>query len=149
MEARRALSGEVMSAKTWARLHNRKDNLYKNDNPKLPVLQPWVNTTKKNSQRYVLERNPYYHRIDKRGQQLPYIDIVEMTIVGGGLVAAKANAGEVDLQARGLNFPDISILKKGEVETLRAQENGNKNTKDLLIIGGMIVLALAVIKSSK
>jgi peptide/nickel transport system substrate-binding protein len=39
-----------------------------------------------------------------------------MTIVSGGLVAAKANAGEVDLQARGLDFPDISILKKGEAD---------------------------------
>ena len=37
-----------------------------------------------------------------------------MTIVSAGLIAAKANASEVDLQARGLDFPDISILKKGE-----------------------------------
>jgi peptide/nickel transport system substrate-binding protein len=37
-----------------------------------------------------------------------------MTVVGAGLVAAKSNAGEADLQARGLDFRDISILKKGE-----------------------------------
>ena len=102
--------------RTWAALHNGKDNMYKFDNPNLPTLQPWMNASKAESSRKLFVRNPYYHRIDKRGQQLPYIDIVEMTIVGGGLVAAKANAGEVDLQARGLNFPDISILKKGEVD---------------------------------
>ncbi|MEM1075368.1 MAG: ABC transporter substrate-binding protein [Pseudomonadota bacterium] len=102
--------------RTWAALHNDKDNMYKFDNPNLPTLQPWMNASKTDSSRKLFVRNPFYHRIDTRGVQLPYIDIVEMTIVGGGLIAAKANAGEVDLQARGLSFPDISILKKGEVD---------------------------------
>tara|TARA_R110002095_G_scaffold174794_1_gene152183 strand:- start:98 stop:616 length:519 start_codon:yes stop_codon:yes gene_type:complete len=99
--------------KSWAALHNRVDNMYKFDNPHLPTLQPWINASGRAS-RQIFVRNPYYHRVDARGLQLPYIDIVEMNIVGGGLIAAKANAGEVDLQARGLDFPDISILKKGE-----------------------------------
>ena len=102
--------------RTWAALHNDMDNMYKFDNPDLPTLQPWMNASKAESSRKLFVRNPYYHRVDARGVQLPYIDIVEMTIVGGGLIAAKANAGEVDLQARGLDFPDISILKKGEVD---------------------------------
>ncbi|MEM9578634.1 MAG: ABC transporter substrate-binding protein [Pseudomonadota bacterium] len=102
--------------RTWAALHNGLDNMYKFDNPELPTLQPWMNASTGKSSRNLFVRNPYYHRIDARGVQLPYIDIVEMTIVGGGLIAAKANAGEVDLQARGLDFPDISILKKGEMD---------------------------------
>lgn len=104
-------------ANSWAALHNRVDNMYKNDNPELPTLQPWISkTTGKKASRYIFARNPYYHRIDANGVQLPYIDTVEMSIVGGGLVAAKSNAGETDLQARGLDFRNISILKKGEVE---------------------------------
>lgn len=102
--------------RTWAALHNDLDNMYKFDNPDLPTLQPWLNASGTKSSRHVFVRNPYYHRIDARGVQLPYIDVVEMTVVGGGLIAAKANAGEVDLQARGLDFPDISILKKGETD---------------------------------
>lgn len=102
--------------RTWAALHNDMDNLYKFDNPELPTLQPWINASTSQSSRQLFVRNPYYHRIDKQGVQLPYIDVVEMTVVGGGLIAAKANAGEVDLQARGLDFPDISILKKGEAD---------------------------------
>ncbi|MEM6889493.1 MAG: ABC transporter substrate-binding protein [Pseudomonadota bacterium] len=102
--------------RTWAALHNDKDNLYKFDNPELPTLQPWVNATVNQSSRNLFVRNPYFHRVDARGTQLPYIDVIEMTVVAGGLVAAKANAGEVDLQARGLDFPDISILKKGEAD---------------------------------
>lgn len=102
--------------KSWAALHNRRDNLYKFDNPALPTLQPWINASTNKTSRQLFVRNPYYHRVDARGVQLPYIDVVEMNIVGGGLIAAKANAGEVDLQARGLDFPDISILKKGEAD---------------------------------
>jgi peptide/nickel transport system substrate-binding protein len=100
----------------WAALHNKVDNMYKFDNPELPTLQPWVAATKGQSSRRVFVRNPYYHRIDTKGVQLPYIDVVEMTVVGAGLVAAKSNAGEADLQARGLDFRDISILKKGEAD---------------------------------
>ncbi|NNE53975.1 MAG: ABC transporter substrate-binding protein [Sulfitobacter sp.] len=112
-----ALKKETRKArvKSWAALHNRRDNMYKFDNPALPTLQPWINASGRTS-RQIFVRNPYYHRIDARGVQLPYIDVVEMSIVGGGLVAAKTNAGEVDLQARGLDFPDISILKKGEAD---------------------------------
>ncbi|MCP3877229.1 MAG: ABC transporter substrate-binding protein [Sulfitobacter sp.] len=102
--------------KSWAALHNKRDNMYKFDNPALPTLQPWINSSDKDSSRKLFVRNPYFHRIDSRGVQLPYIDVVQMTVVGGGLIAAKANAGEVDLQARGLDFPDVAILKKGEAD---------------------------------
>lgn len=102
--------------KSWAALHNKLDSMNKFDNPEQPTLQPWVNASVNGRSRQIFVRNPYYHHIDARGVQLPYIDVVEMTIVNSGLIAAKANAGETDLQARGLNFPDISILKKGEVD---------------------------------
>ncbi len=100
--------------RTWAALHNRVDEMYKFDNPELPTLQPWLNTSETGNSRATFERNPFFHRVDSNGVQLPYIDQVEMTIVSGGLVAAKTNAGETDLQARGLSFRDIAILKKGE-----------------------------------
>ncbi|OAN90735.1 ABC transporter substrate-binding protein [Sulfitobacter geojensis] len=111
------LAEEVRRArvKSWAALHNKRDSMYKFDNADQPTLQPWINASGRSS-RKLFVRNPFYHRIDTRGVQLPYIDVVNMTIVGGGLVAAKANAGEVDLQARGLDFPDVSILKKGEAD---------------------------------
>ena len=64
--------------------------------------------------RFVFERNPYYHRVDATGQQLPYIDRVILDVAAGGLMAAKANAGETDLLSRGLSMSDIPILKEGE-----------------------------------
>lgn len=120
--------------KSWAALHNKLDSMNKFDNPQLPTLQPWINASGR-TQRQLFVRNPYYHRIDKRGVQLPYIDVVEMNIVGGGLIPAKANAGEVDLQARGLDFPDISILKKGE------SDGGNYRT---LLWGSGVASQIAI-----
>ncbi|WP_170385320.1 ABC transporter substrate-binding protein [Ruegeria atlantica] len=113
---------EDARVKSWAALHNKLDNLYKYDNHELPTLQPWLNASSGKKIRHNFVRNPYYHRIDSKGVQLPYIDVVEMEIVAPGLVAAKANAGETDLQGRGLAFRDASILKKGE-------EVGNYKTR--------------------
>lgn len=113
-----ALAEEVEDnrVKSWAALHNKLDNMYKFDNHELPTLQPWINSTSGKKIRHLFVRNPYYHRIDAKGVQLPYIDVVEMEIVSSGLVAAKSNAGEADLQARGLGFRDIPILRKGEAD---------------------------------
>src|SRR5690606_2630678 len=61
-------------------------------------------------------RNPYYHRVDKDGNQLPYVDQVVMTVADGKIIPAKTQAGEANLQARGIGFSDITVLKKGEAQ---------------------------------
>lgn len=104
----------VEKVRNWAALHNRRDNMYKFDNIDMPTLQPWINRTASPAAQYVFERNPYYHRVDRAGRQLPYIDRVMMPVADGRLIAAKANAGETDLQARGLSFSDITVLRQGE-----------------------------------
>ncbi|MGD9866174.1 MAG: ABC transporter substrate-binding protein [Pseudodonghicola sp.] len=111
-----AAAVEEERVKSWAALHNKLDNMYKFDNSALPTLQPWMNATSGKKIRHLFVRNPYFHRVDTNGVQLPYIDVVEMEIVAGGLIAAKANAGEADLQGRGLDFRDIAILRKGEAD---------------------------------
>jgi len=100
--------------RNWARGHNNKDNMYRFDNPDLPTLQPWVNTVRPPADRFVGVRNPYFHRIDAAGRQLPYIDRVELMVVADKLIAVKAGTGESDLQARGLDFKDYTFLKQNE-----------------------------------
>lgn len=100
--------------RNWAALHNRKDNQYKNDNPKLPTLQPWITRTKPPAQRFVFDRNPYFHRVDTKGRQLPYIDQVIVNVAGSQIIPGKTGAGESDLQARYIHFSDYTFLKKGE-----------------------------------
>lgn len=98
----------------WARLHNQMDSIDDNDNPALPTLQPWVATTAMPANRFVFKRNPHFHRVDAAGVQLPYIDAIEVAITDSGLVSAKTAAGDSDLQARGLSFGDITVLKANQ-----------------------------------
>lgn len=99
--------------RNWAGLHTRFGHQYKFDNPDLPTLQPWVCVTPAPSERFVFERNPYFHRVDSRGQQLPYLDRVIMNIASSGLIPAKAGAGESGLQARYLRLDNYPFLMEG------------------------------------
>jgi peptide/nickel transport system substrate-binding protein len=98
----------------WSQIHNRLDNMYQFDNPELPTLQPWMNTTKPPADRFTAERNPYFHRVDEKGQQLPYIDRVVLAVSDAKLIPAKTGAGESDLQARDIQFNNYTFLKKHE-----------------------------------
>lgn len=99
-------------ARNWAQLHNRLDNQYRNDNPDLPTLDPWVLQTKAPAQRFMFKRNPFYHRQDTAGRQLPYLDEVAMTVADPKIVAVKTGAGESDLQARYLSFDNYTFLRQ-------------------------------------
>jgi peptide/nickel transport system substrate-binding protein len=114
--SKKAAEGDKSGAsrRGWAAVHNREDNMYQFDNPALPTVQPWMNTTKPPADRFVAARNPYFHRVDANGRQLPYIDRVILAVAEGKLIPAKAGAGESDLQARDLQFNNYTFLKKGE-----------------------------------
>ena len=98
----------------WAALHNKLNAMYRDDNPELPTLDPWVLKTKPPALRYVFERNPYYFRVDTAGRQLPYIDQVTLSLADGKIIPAKTAAGESDLQARYLSFDDYTFLRQSE-----------------------------------
>ncbi|MDA0342039.1 MAG: ABC transporter substrate-binding protein, partial [Proteobacteria bacterium] len=100
--------------RSWAALHNANDNMYNFDNPDLPTLQPWLNSFRPPQQQFIFPRNPYFHRVDTAGQQLPYIDRVLMNIADTKLIPAKAAAGESDLQARYLFMSHYPFLKQAE-----------------------------------
>ena len=110
------LKAKVKEAGTrnWAGMHVRMSRMYKATNPDLPTLQPWYNTVLPPSDRFVFQRNPFFHRVDQEGNQLPYIDRVIVNITSASLVAAKTGAGDADLQARYLTFEDYTFLKEGE-----------------------------------
>ncbi len=105
---------EDANARDWGALHTRMQRQRRPENPELPTLQAWRNTTPPPSTRFVFERNPYFHRVDPEGRQLPYIDRMIMSVVSKDVIAAKAGTGEADLQARYLQFSDVPYLKRGE-----------------------------------
>ncbi len=98
----------------WGALHERKSRQFRPENPALPTLDPWRNTTPLPSEVFVFERNPYYHRVDENGRQLPYIDNLRLSVVSSQLIPAKVGAGDSDLQARYLRFDNFTFLKVAE-----------------------------------
>jgi peptide/nickel transport system substrate-binding protein len=97
--------------RNWMGVHISKDRPYKATNPDLPTLQPWLNSTYPPSDRFIFKRNPFYHRVDQNGRQLPYIDSIAINIASSKLVPAKTGANESDLQARYLRMDNYTFLK--------------------------------------
>jgi peptide/nickel transport system substrate-binding protein len=84
------------------------------DNVDLPTLQPWRLTTPSPAERFVAERNEYFHRVDANGEQLPYLDRFILDVVDSRLIPIKTGAGDADLQSRGLAFRDYTFLRESE-----------------------------------
>ncbi len=101
-------------SRDWVQLYLRKDRLDDSDDPAMPTLQPWMQTTESPAQRFVAVRNPYFYRVDSKGQQLPYLDRFILQVVDPKLIPIKTGAGETDLQARHLFFKDYTFLKQSE-----------------------------------
>jgi peptide/nickel transport system substrate-binding protein len=105
---------KAQKQRTWAGLFNKLSNAYRNDNPDLPTLEPWVLRTKPPADRLTFERNPYFHRVDAVGRQLPYIDRVSLVIADSKIIPAMTGEGASDLQARYLRFDNYTFLKQAE-----------------------------------
>lgn len=101
-------------SRDWVQLFLRKDRLSESDNPDMPTLQPWMQTTWPPADRFTAVRNPNFHRIDAQGQQLPYLDRLIFLVVDPKLIPIKTGAGEVDLQARHLFFNNYTFLTQAE-----------------------------------
>jgi len=86
-------------------------------NPELPVLQPWRNTTLPTATTMIFERNPYYWKIDPAGNQLPYIDRIAHTLVENReVITMKAVSGEIDMQTRHISLPDYTLLMENRAK---------------------------------
>lgn len=77
-----------------------------------PVLDPWQLTVPYGgTTQVVLERNPYYFKVDPEGRQLPYIDRVTFDIMGDQqAIVLKAINGELDMQNQRLNGLETRIV---------------------------------------
>ncbi|TCO79599.1 peptide/nickel transport system substrate-binding protein [Plasticicumulans lactativorans] len=121
--------------RNWVSLHDRMSRWYRPENPDLPTLGPWINTTAPPAERFVFVRNPYYHRVDSAGRQLPYIDSFVLDMSTTSLIPVKAGANAADLQARYLRFEDYPFLKEAEQRhpfDVRLWERGQGSTIAIL-----------------
>ncbi|MGP4015874.1 ABC transporter substrate-binding protein [Saccharopolyspora sp. 5N708] len=71
-------------------------------NPEMPTLYPWkLMTSLGTSNRVILERNPYYWKVDPEGSQLPYIDrVVFAVLLDEEVMLTRALNGDFDMHMR-------------------------------------------------
>ncbi len=98
----------------WRLLHIKMSRQQRPENPDLPTLEPWHPTIAPPAEQFIFERNPYFHRVDENGQQLPYIDRLILNVSSPDIIAAKTATGESELQFVGLDFSDYTLLKEAE-----------------------------------
>ena len=102
---------QVEGVETWAELFEVKAD---NDNPDRPNLSMW-RLVEATSERAVLERNPYYWKVDSAGNQLPYVDRVVLEIVGSTeVVTMRTLAGQYDFTIFHLDLSDYPTLASNE-----------------------------------
>ncbi|WP_172296435.1 ABC transporter substrate-binding protein [Pseudoruegeria sp. HB172150] len=115
--------GEVEAPNRWA-------------NADRPTLDPWVvvgDGYTAGSTQVVMERNPYFWQVDTEGNQLPYIDALEMNVAQDNqAIVLEAIAGNIDMQRRRIsglaNKPVFAEnAEKGGFEILD-MINSNSNT---------------------
>ena len=112
---------EVLGLDLWYRLFQRKADLH--ENTKLPTVRPWIVTVPPPDTRMVVERNPYYWKVDPAGNQLPYIDRITFPVVQNQeILNFKAMTGAVDMQARHIDMSKYTLFmesrKKGKYRVL-------------------------------
>lgn len=94
-------------------LMNRYNTSTRLHYPDMPTIGPWMVTSYVPDQLATLERNPYYWKVDTAGNQLPYIDGLQVEIASGPVseqVALKAIAGELDMQVRDISLQDVPLI---------------------------------------
>ncbi|NPV06981.1 MAG: ABC transporter substrate-binding protein [Anaerolineae bacterium] len=99
---------------TWTDLFGAKTAFA--NNPGTPDFMPWNPTNYVDAPVQVWERNPYYYKVDPAGNQLPYINRLERTLLPDAeAILLKAIAGEADFESRRIeNVQNYPVVKENE-----------------------------------
>ncbi|BBE31499.1 peptide ABC transporter substrate-binding protein [Tepiditoga spiralis] len=118
------LEKEKLDEKSWGKLFQRKWQSSPWNHRKdigYPVLDPYVVVEKPSDNVTIFERNPYYFKVDEKGNQLPYIDKVRYeSISNQELMNMKIMSGELDFTIN-TSLGDLALYKANE-------EKGKYNT---------------------
>ena len=99
----------------WIEYYN--DRTQYNLNVGKPSIAPWKFTNPLGEQVVLSERNPYFWAVDPAGNQLPYLDGIQLTLVEntevGTLMAAQ---GEIDMQGRHIQLDRYIPLRESRAD---------------------------------
>ncbi len=104
--------------KTWAELFRLKISPY--ETPERPGMAAWVAApgSRMSDQIFKLVRNPYFVGVDKAGNQLPYLDGVDIKFFADvNALNLAAIAGELDQQERHVQLVNYPVLKEASQKT--------------------------------
>ncbi|MGE0223737.1 MAG: ABC transporter substrate-binding protein [Acetobacteraceae bacterium] len=100
-------------------------------NKELPTIAAWMMVQPVNTQTWVLERNPYYYAVDTAGNQLPYIDRIQLALAENPeVINLRAIAGEYDYMERFMDLAKLPVFLEN------AQRGGYKVHLDPGFNGG-------------
>ncbi len=101
--------------KTWAELFASKKN--QAENPERPGMAAWIPTSRVSDPVLILKRNPYYVGVDEQGNQLPYIDEIDMLFFADAqALNLAAISGTFDEQERQINLMNYPVFKANEAK---------------------------------
>ncbi len=103
---------------SWVQLHTKFDlsmwGYMHTETLNLPKLTDWL-AVEATDQRAFMQRNPYYWKVDAAGNQLPYIDNLDYTVVADReTVNLKVIAGQSDYQCESLEMGKLALYKQNE-----------------------------------
>ena len=107
-------------AKQWANVFNKVDiTNWENTNSAsigFPRLYPWLFNSKTETVATFV-RNPYYFKVDTAGNQLPYVDTLQSTLVEDiEMVTLKTIAGEVDFSRESASLIKMPLYRENEAK---------------------------------
>ena len=103
----------------WANFFNSVDvtnwDMYVEQAIGFPQLSPWI-LTEMTEGAVILERNPYYFKVDPNGQQLPYIDdCISTRVDNSDMVNTRGIAGDADFLRQDPSLAMVPLFKENEV----------------------------------
>ncbi len=94
--------------------HKNKRYHYLPLDPECPTAASYVPVTV-TSNRRTFERNPYYWKVDTAGNQLPYIDRLEVDVIESmEVINGKIISGDLDYKAFNLALKDYTMFRQNE-----------------------------------
>ncbi len=97
----------------WTQLYLSKGS--PSDNPECPTMSAWKLKIGPPAMMYIVERNPYYWKVDTAGNQLPYIDRISFRVVDSAEVLNFiVCTGGVDMQGRHIDESKYTLFMSPE-----------------------------------
>lgn len=98
----------------FAKMLNTADINYGAQSPELPVLEPW-HPVRSDSEGQFYERNAYCFLVDTEGNQLPYIDSVDVRYASSmEVINMRAVSGELSALTRDLLLVNYPVLRENQ-----------------------------------